>query len=156
MYFPSDPIKTPALWDTFKESLQASNASYILENGQTQPANFPRKVTSVEASNLVSRLREMEYVRIGTSRLMAIPPHFGVVLNSDRTTAELVEYLALEYTNERIERDISLLVDLIFYELPNLQKLAVPLDVGAVVITGIKANIGDKRGVTEFIRSSEG
>lgn len=156
MYFPSDPNKIPALWDSFKESLLVSNAAYVLENGQTRPENFPRKATSIEASNLINRLKEMGYVRIGASRLMAVPPHFGAVLSSDGTNAVLVEYLALESTNERMERDISLLVDLIFYELPSLQKLTVPLDVGAVVIQGIETNIGNEGCVTDFIRSSRG
>lgn len=151
MYFPSDPNKIPALWDSFEESLLASNVSYVLKDGQARPENFPRKVTSIEASNLINRLKKMGYVRIGASRLMAVPPHFGVVLDFDGTNATLVEYLALESTSERMERDISLLIDMIFYELPRLQKLTIPLDVGAVVIQGIQTNIGS---ATDFIRSS--
>lgn len=155
MYFPSDPNKIPASWDTFKESLLFSNVSYILENGKNRPENLRRRLTSVDVNDLVGRLKKMNYVRIGVSRLMAVPPHFGVVLDSEGKTADVIEYLALESTSERIERDISLLVDLIFYELPNLRRLSVPLNVGTVVVPGIEAKIEKKINKTEFIRSSK-
>lgn len=153
MYFPSDPNKNPAIWKVLMHGLLASNTFYILENGKDHSTDLPRKAKSAEVDVLINRMQGLGYVRIGESRLTATPPHFGVSLSSDGKTADLMEYLALDSAKESRERDISLLVDLMFYELPNLIKLTVPLKLGLIEIPGIGVDIDRHNNVAEFFRA---
>lgn len=153
MYFPSDPNKNPALWEALRDGLLTSNILYIFENGKDQSASLSRKATSAEADVLINRMRSLGYVRIGVNRLTATPPHFGVSLSSDGKIANLMEYLALDIEKDRPDRDISLLVDLMFYELPNLRKLVVPLRLEVIEISGVGVDIDSHNGVAEFSRA---
>ncbi|MCI1837962.1 hypothetical protein ABFG95_02320 [Achromobacter sp. HNDS-1] len=153
MYFPSDPNKTPALWEALRDGLLTSNVSYVLENGKDQSAGLSRKATSAEADFLINRMRRLGYVRVGVSQLTATPPHFGVLLSSDGKVANLMEYLTLDSAKDRPDRDISLLVDLMFYELPNLRKLIVPLRLEVIEIPGVGVDIDSQHGVAEFSRA---
>lgn len=154
MYFLSDPNKNPALWRVLMDGLLASNTSYVLENGKDQSADLPRKGTSAEVDVLIKRMQGLKYVRIGASRLTATLPHFGVSLSSDGKTAGLKEYLALDSAKERRVRDISLLVDLMFYELPSLIKLTVPLRLEVIEIPGVEVDIDSNNNIANFIRTS--
>jgi hypothetical protein len=64
-----------------------------------------------------------------------------------------MEYLALDIEQDRPDRDISLLVDLMFYELPNLRKLVVPLRLEVIEIPGVGVDIDSHNGVAEFSRA---
>jgi len=64
-----------------------------------------------------------------------------------------MEYLALDSAKDGPDRDILLLVDLMFYELPNLRKLIVPLRLEVIEIPGVGVDIDSHNGVAEFFRA---
>jgi hypothetical protein len=154
MYFPADPKKNPVLWSTLRDGLISSYVSIILEGGKAPFAEKPRKVTSEQAAELMLRLQKLEYVRVGTSRLLAVPPHFGVAISGEGKFATLTEYVALDNEPERRNRDITLLVDLIYYEMPDLWKLHVPLNVSQINSLGIEMVIDEKNDFSNFFRIS--
>lgn len=156
MYFPLDPNKNPALWESLRDCLLTSSVSYVLENRKAQSVGVPRKVTFAEVDGLINRMQTLGYVRIGASRLVATPPHFGVSLSYDGKVGDLTEYIALDGTKERRGRDISFLVELMFYELPNLSKLIVPLELNVTGIPGVGVNVGSNNKVAEFFREPFG
>lgn len=138
MFLPIDPNKFNSLWDSLKMSLCEAAHSEIVSSGCLNII-AARRLSAQDAEAVVTRMKGLNYVRIGTGRMNPVPPHFGVHLDHGQSKARLTEYLGVDNSRDRIISDISLLVDFIFFEIKSLVELTIPFKCEEVEVQGFVA-----------------
>ena len=152
MFLPIDPEKMSAIWASFSESLRETEHCFVVLDGRNNNPAAGRRLTSAEAEGVVQRMKLLNYVRIGTSKLNPVPPHFGLHVDGERRRADLVEYFGLDCSADRIFRDLTLCVELAFFEIPFLEELAIPLACDEILVPGLLGRKGSDPGSTLFVR----
>ena len=152
MFLPIDPNKLDSLWDSLKVSLCEAAHSEIVSSGYLNII-AARHLSVQDAEAVVARMKGLNYVRIGTGRVNPVPPHFGVHLDHGQSKAKLMEYLGLDTSRHRIIRDISLLVDFIFFEIKSLVELRIPFECEEVEVQGFVARYNSDRDCTVICRT---
>lgn len=142
MYLPLDPSKTEGLWEKFSQSLEQGALTCIVANGEQACVNE----ISGDPRPVIERFKECGYSRIGTSRSVPVPAHFGVRIEGE--VGYLQEYLAYDGSQDQMLSDLRKLSQLIFYEVPTLKKLVIPFEIAGLSDQGIVVEI--KNGVTEI------
>lgn len=151
MFLPIDPKKTSAIWAALSESLHEREHCFVVVDGSnSNPA--ARRLTSAEAEGVVHRMKHLSYMRIGTSKLNPVPPHFGLRVDGERRRADLAEYIGQDCSADRISRDLTLLVELAFFEIPSLEELAIPLVCDEISIPGLVGRKDSNPGSMLFMR----
>ncbi|MEN2426504.1 hypothetical protein [Chromobacterium vaccinii] len=151
MFLPVDPSKLNSLWDSLKVSLCEVEHSEIVSGGHFNPIAAQR-LSRQDAESVVARMKELNYVRIGTGRMSPVPPHFGAHLDCEKSKASLMEYLGVDSSHDRIVRDISLLVDFVFFEIKSLVELTIPFRCEEVEVQGFAARYNSDQDCTIICR----
>lgn len=152
MYLPIDPKKSEHLFADFFNALRAINHFHLVDQGKERPDATLEKSSSKEAINTIERLKKLPYVKIGTTKCMPTPPHFGADLSENHRHAKLVDYFSSSHDQNRINRDIYLFVDLIFLEIKELETLDVPIFYSGPEIAEASIKIERKKNITTFRR----
>src|SRR5690606_38992131 len=142
MYLPLDPSKTEGLWEKFYQSLEEGAFVYIVSEGKQSCGNG----MTDDPRLIIERFKKCGYSRIGTSRSVPVPAHFGVRI--DDKVGYLQEYIAHDGSQDQIESDLRKLVQLIFYEMPTLTNLVIPFELMGLSDQGVV--VETKCGVTEI------
>jgi hypothetical protein len=151
MFLPVDLKRVESLSQALVMDLCEREHCHIIEDGKYSACM--RKKTASAAENLVGRLNELGYVRIGTERMNPVAPYFGVRMSEGAHRAELVEYIGIDCEQDRIVRDISFLVELMFFEVNELKVLEVPIELSDLRIPGISTCIDFGRAITIISRN---
>jgi len=152
MLIPLDPNGRTGLWDALEVSIERDNLIAIVSSGQITHKLRHDAVNNDQGACTVRRMRNLSYVRVGTERLMPLPPHFAVSLADDGFAGALEEYLARDASIETTLRDMTLLIDLVFFEVKSLKKLIIPFDASHVPVEGFDIHYDLVAGRTQVSR----
>lgn len=126
MYLPSDPFVNNELWQSFKLYLNKTHVYQSIISGQKNFLEKKKiKMNSNQISELISRFKKSDYVRIGTNRTVPFPPHFALKFVT-RSKAILTELINIDTSISSIADEIIFVSQLIFLELPQLHELIIP------------------------------
>lgn len=92
MFIPVDSNKLKVIWNSFRVGLCEIKYFEIVSGGKFKPTATQLSCAE-EAEAIAARMKNLDYVRIGTERMIPTPPHFGAQLNSEHSKAKLTEYL---------------------------------------------------------------
>ena len=137
MYIPVDPKKISSLWENFGKSLQIADHAVIVSAGILTANSVAHRMSQADANDLIARMNGLPYVRVGTAKMNAVPPHFGVCVDASGNKAILMEFIVLEHSPERLHRDLHFIIDFIFFEIPALQDFVIPFCFEGVAIPGL-------------------
>ncbi|WP_301153557.1 hypothetical protein [Metapseudomonas otitidis] len=151
MFILVDPNKLKVLWNSFRIGLCDVKHFEIVSGGKFKPTTTQLSCAE-EADAIAARMKNLNYVRVGTERMIPTPPHFGAQLNSEHAKAKLTDYLGASCSQKNIIRDISLFVDFIFFEISSLDELIIPFECEGVEIQGLSAQYSPDLNCTVFFR----
>lgn len=128
MYIPINPVKLEDSWQQFKKSIESQPLSYVIIDGEFISKSLPYYITSLEADNILLRLKNTGYVRFGFNKGTFVPCHFAVKMNRDHEGI-LNELITRDDSIEQVKSDIFFIVDFVFFELPLLKNLIIPFKI---------------------------
>ena len=131
MYFLMDPNKKQEMWLKLEKSLTTEKNCFVITDGIYNP-NASSKVISLEdARKFITKLKNLDYVRIGISKNYPLPPYFAIKCCS-KTEVKIIEYITLtnQFDNiideKKIKKDLYLIADIAFFEKSDLKKILFP------------------------------
>lgn len=131
MYIPLDPDKINGFWSKLKNSLIENNHSYLVEKGKKGTSIAKTRLDAKQADQLIARLANADYIRIGSNKMVPIPPHFAIELNN-QNAGKLVELITVDNHADTIKNSIELIIQFAFFELKKMTELIIPFYVDAI------------------------
>lgn len=135
MYIPIDPQKSEDYWGKLEKSLESNKLSYIIIDGKSIENTMSRCLSSTDVSKLISRLKLMDYVRLGSNHNNLMPCHFTLKLNKNKQEALLQDLIARDNSFEQINDDLFFIIDFSFFEIPTLKILRIPMKMETISIS---------------------
>jgi len=130
MYIPIDPYKIDGYWEEFRRSLEAQKLAYVIIN-KRYVNDEPHIASSSEIDELINRLKNVNYVRIGSQHMRPEPCHFSMkpISYDEGIISELI---TCDDSIEQITRDINFIIQFVFFDCPKINKIIIPfkLDIG--------------------------
>jgi len=83
------------------------------------------------ANKLMDRMKKADYVRLGANRLMPIPTHFAINFHGNNKSI-LLELITIDDGFQEISNAINLIIQISFYENPNLMELTIPMIIDGI------------------------
>jgi len=132
MYTLIDPNRSRNFWEKFRQDLVTNRSCYIIVDGKQ---NFDTKnilLNFNDVNKSIERMKKTDYVRLGSSRTMPIPPHFAINF-LDANKAILLELIVIDNNLQEISNAVNLIIQLSFYENPALMELRIPLIIDNII-----------------------
>lgn len=131
MYLTLDPNKTNNFWEKFQHSIEANKYSYLIVNGKKNRETNTMNINLDVANEITARMKEADYVRLGASRLIPMPTHFAIKFY-ENNKGMLSELITIDDSFQEIWNAINLIIQISFYENPNLMELIIPMIVDGI------------------------
>lgn len=131
MYISLDPDKVNGFWSKLKNSLIENNHSYLIEKGKKGTSIAKTQLDAKQADKLITRLENADYIRIGSNKMIPIPPHFAIELNN-QNAGKLIELITADDHPDTINYSIELIIQFAFFELKNMTELIIPFYVDTI------------------------
>lgn len=142
MYLPVDPLKTENILQDLERSFSANAYVYSIFDGNFISGREKKTLSIEEAAAFIARLRNYQYIRIGTARLQPVPPHYGIDY-VEANIAELKELISLNSERMQLLSDISKVVQLFFYQEKEAVELRIPGGFNDLLVEGFSIEISD-------------
>lgn len=129
MIYPIDPHKKTVdnspYWQHFSILLSRYPQHYKVRHGLFQQVSDYQAGSKEEAELTVTAFKQYEFVRFFRARTGLLPPYFALSIQQNQ--ARLMEYIAIEDTQQQIDNEIRKLATILEIESPETECLIVPL-----------------------------
>ncbi|MBA2655339.1 MAG: hypothetical protein H0U71_09805 [Gammaproteobacteria bacterium] len=142
MYIPLDPKKTNESWEKLKKSLISNKFTYTICKGENLISDLGNDMQQC-IKGIINRMKQADYVRLGSNRMILMPVHFAVNFIS-YNKAKLVELINLDDSENTLKNDLTLVIQFIFFENKSLKELVIPLIVNDIEAINIEIEKDEK------------
>ncbi len=130
MQIPLDPKLIDGMWDKVFDSLSSTKNCVVVFAGQFSSELSTDSLSNQEANNIIDNLKQREYVRVCSSRMIPMPAYFSI--DFDGNSGRLMELVTSRSDDSKLKNDVLLACQFAFFENDTMNSLTIPFVVSGL------------------------